>query len=89
MACLYPFYVETFFAAGAALRRNDEEWLASIRYGAGVLEGERAWVAELAMTDAASGSPVRARIRVCRAFVSEHCAAGQCPQSDRPDRLVR
>ena len=88
MPCLYPFYVETFFAAGAALRRNDDEWLESIRAGAQTLEGRRAWAAELAMSDATSGSPLRARLGVCSAFVSEACTAGRCPNPGGPDLLT-
>ena len=80
MLCLYPFYAETFFAAGAALRRNDDEWLACIRAGAETLEGRRAWAAELAMNDAARGAPLRARVHLCSAFVSEACTTGRCQQ---------
>ena len=79
MPCLYPYYVETFFAAGAATRRNDEQWLASIRAEAQMLEVRHAQVAELAIEDVARGAPLRARSHLCSAFVSEECTRGTCP----------
>ncbi len=89
MPCLYPFYVETFFAAGAALQRNDEEWLASIRAGAEALDGEHACVAALALSDASSGAPLRARARLCPDFVSEECTVGRCQQLHGAVHLAR
>ena len=87
MACLYPFYVETFFAAGAALRRNDEQWLACIRADARMLDAPCAWAAGLAMDDACSGAPIRARAHLCPTFASDDCAAGRC-RHPRGQRLL-
>ncbi len=87
MPCLYPFYLETFFAAGRALRRNDDEWLASIRAGAEMLEDRHAWAVELAVKDVTSGTPMRARAHLCGAFVSDECTVKRCPQPDGPHRL--
>ena len=87
MNCLYPFYLETFFAADAALRRNDENWLATIRAGAEMLEDRDAWAVKLAVRDVTNGAPVRARVHVCGAYVSDECTARRCPQPySRPDR---
>jgi hypothetical protein len=85
--CLYPFYLETFFAAGTALRRNDEEWLATIRAEAEMLEDRHAWAVELAVKDVTTGAPLRARSKVCEAYVSEECTSGHCPQPYDPERL--
>jgi hypothetical protein len=90
--CLYLFYVETFFAAGAALRRNDEEWLASINAAAEMLDEKPAWAAKLAVNDAARGASLRARGHLCEAFVSEACTGGRCPQAPgavRPGHSLR
>jgi hypothetical protein len=87
--CLYPFYVETFYAAGAALRRNDEEWLACIREAGEALGAQGAWAVELAMDDASRGAPVRARAHLCPDFAGEECTGGRCPQPHGPRPSAR